>query len=384
MRVLYITTSLSSKWGGPTKVVQGLSEALARKGVEISIFSPFRENDKRDIIKPKDIQVELFKAGIFSSFWNGYSFELQKNIFNRINDFDLVHIHEIWHYPCFISYLAAKNRKPYIITLHGTLDTWCLNYKSFKKRIFSFLIQRRILNQANALHALTEKEKEDIKNFGIDNYTEVIPNGINIKEFDNLPSRLDLEKIYPQLKNRKAILYFGRIHPKKGLDILARAFGIIARDRDDICLIIAGPDENGHQKEVEKILKEEKALQKVIFTGSLTGRERLTVLGGADLFVLSSYSEGFSMAVLEAMTCRLPVVITHQCNFPEVAKHKAGFVINPDKKELVLALNNLLKDPFLCKEMGKNGRRLILREFTWDKIADQMIDLYKKVLKDKM
>ena len=384
MKVLYITTSLSSKWGGPTTVVQGLSEALTKKGLEVSVLSPFKKDDEKNIIRPKGVQVELFKENAFSIFWNGYSHKFRKNIFNRIDNFDLIHIHEIWHYPCFVSYLAAKNKEPYIITPHGTLDPWCLNYKSLKKRIFSFLIQKRILNKASALHALTEKEREDIKKFGIGNYVKVIPNGIDIKEFENLPSRLELENIYPQLKNKKVILFLGRLHPIKGLDILARAFGAIAEKRDDICLLFVGPNEDEYREKIESILKKEKVIDKTIFTGSLSGRKRLAVLGGSDLFVLSSYSEGFSMAVLEAMACQLPVVITRQCNFPEVAENKAGFVIDPNEKELIIAINNLLKDVLLRKEMGENGRRLILREFTWDKIADKMIKLYQEVLSNQI
>jgi len=122
-------------------------------------------------------------------------------------------------------------------------------------------------------------------------------------------------------------------------------------------------------------------VEKVTFTGMLTGKEKLAALSRADIFVLPSYSEGFSMAILEALAWGLPVIITHQCHFPEVAEVRAGIVIDPDSAQLAEAMIELLDNPKLCEEMGNNGRRLVIERFTWDKIANQMIELYQRVLK---
>jgi glycosyltransferase involved in cell wall biosynthesis len=127
----------------------------------------------------------------------------------------------------------------------------------------------------------------------------------------------------------------------------------------------------------------EGVIGKTVFTGMLTGWDKLAALARADLFVLPSYSEGFSIAVLEALTCRLSVVITHQCYFPEVAEADAGIVLEPDIAQLVEALDKLLNDYDMRCKMGENGHRLILEKFTWDKIVDQMIRLYEEVLKSQ-
>jgi len=102
-----------------------------------------------------------------------------------------------------------------------------------------------------------------------------------------------------------------------------------------------------------------------------------------NIFILPSYSEGFSMAILEAMICKLPVIITHQCNFSEVAEVEAGIVIESDTKSLAQALNRLMNSPHLCKKMGENGRKLVLKKFTWDIIADMMIKVYEEILNRK-
>lgn len=383
MKVLHVAASLSPAWGGPVPVVKGLTEAMARKGVEVTVFATFGQTG--GLVQLEGVEVRLFKQNFLSRIWKGCSLKLVKTLYQEIERFDLTHIQEIWHYPHFAAYLTArKARKPYIVTIHGALEPWCLNYKGLKKKIYAALIQRRILNKAAAIHAITQEEVEHIKAFGVDRPIIVIPNGINPKEFSQLPPKEELKKLYPELQDEKVVLFLGRIHPKKGLDILARAFGKIARDRKDVHLLIVGPDEGGYRREVEKMLAPQNVIEKTTFTGMLTGKEKLAALSLADIFVLPSYSEGFSMAILEALACGLPTIITRQCHFPEVAQAKAGIVIDPDPVQLAEALLRLLDDPELREEMGNNGRRLVMEKFTWDRIADQMIELYQRVLEGEV
>lgn len=384
VKALHVVASLSLEWGGPTKVVVELTEALARKGLDISIFSPVREGEEAKVIYPQGVRVRLFKQGGLSALWTSYSRELAKAAREEVPNVDLVHIHEPWHHPHFAAYRAAKRaRKPYIITPHGAFDPWCLNFKPLKKRIYSALIQKRTLREAGALHAITKEEIHQIRAFGANGYIAMIPNGINSSDYRELPPREQFENSYPELVDKRVVLFLSRIHPKKGLDLLATTFGQIAEERNDALFVIVGPDDGGYQAQVEQMLKANGVRDKTIFTGMLTGQEKLAALSRADIFVLPSYSEGFSMAILEAMICGLPVVITHQCHFPEVDGAKAGIVIDPDSNQLAEALAKLLDDPKLREEMGANGRRLILEKYTWDKIADQMIQLYEQVLRSR-
>lgn len=384
MKILHITASMSSEWGGPTKVVAELTEKLVEKGIEITIFSPFRQGEELKVVKPKGVKLRLFHQSFIDKLWTSYSLELQRAIQKEVNNFDIIHIHEIWHYPHYIAYRAAKKAgKPYVITIHGALDPWCLNYKSFKKKIYSLLIQKRILKESNVIHAITNEEVRQIENFISNKKITMIPNGINPEDFTNLPFRKELEKLYPKLIGKKVLFFLGRIHPKKGLDLLVKVFGIITRERDDVRLLIAGPDSDGYEAKVKQILEKERTLDKVIFTGMLKDQNKLVALGGADIFILPSYSEGFSMAILEAMISKLPVIITSQCNFPEVDEYKAGIVIEPDSKQFVEALNTLLSNSKLCKKTGENGRKLVLEKFTWNKIADKMIQVYAEIINRK-
>lgn len=385
MKVAQITVRLDPVlpgWGGAPKVAIALAEALARKEVSISIFAINTKNEPRCDVLGKRLTVYTLpedKSPIMR-WWPFYAPALANALVARVPEHDIIHIHEIWHYPCYVAYKTAKKSdKPYIVTVHGELSSWALDYKSPKKKVYAALIQRRILNEAAAIQAITEEEARDIRAFGVDAPIVVIPNGIEPADFQAIPSPEEMERLYPELVGKKVLLFLGRIHQVKGLDILAKAFRRIVTDRNDLHLLIVGPDNDGYRAEIEKLLGP--AIEKSTFTGMLTGMEKLAALNRANICTIPSYSEVRSIVALEAMACGLPIIITRQCHFPEVAEARAGIVIEPNADQLADALNKLLDNPRLCKEMGENGRRLVMEKFTWDKVADQMIQLYEDVLR---
>lgn len=387
MKVAHITVRLEPGqpgWGGAPKVAVALAEALARKKVNISIFGLNSKNETSELAKGKCLKAYSLPEdkSKMRKLWPFYSSALAKALAERIPEHDLIHIHEIWHYPCYIAYNnAKKTNKPYIVTIHGELEPWCVDHKVLKKKIYWSLIQKQILNEASAIHAITKEEAEDIRASGISAPIVVIPNGIEPMDFQSIASQDELNRLYPNLMGKKVLLFLGRIHQKKGLDILAKAFGQIAGNRNDLHLLIIGPDNDNYRNQVEKLLESMGVLDRTTFTGMLTEREKLAALSRADICAIPSYSEVRTIVALEAMACGLPIVITRQCQFPEVREANAGIVIEPNADQLAEALDRLIDDPELCKEMGENGRRLVMENFTWDKIADKMIQLYENVLK---
>jgi glycosyltransferase involved in cell wall biosynthesis len=298
--------------------------------------------------------------------------------------FDLIHIHELWHHAHFVAYRAAvRNKIPYVITIHGALENWALNYKAIKKRFYMWAIQAHILKKARGLHVFTDEEARNLKRFKNYNHVVVIPNGVNLAEFSGLPSKQHFEIVHPELKGKKVLLFLGRIHPIKGLDILAKAFGGLVRERgtDEVSLLIAGPDEGGYRSIVESVLKSEGCLGSTIFAGVLDGKDKLAALARADVLVQPSYSEGFSTSILEGLACGIPVLVTSKCNFPEIQEMGAGKVIEPDADKLLTALKNMLSDSHMLKKMGENGKRLVSEKYDWDMIAVKMIDFYEEIWK---
>ena len=186
---------------------------------------------------------------------------------------------------------------------------------------------------------------------------------------------------FPALKGKRLIVCLGRINFKKGLDILARAFAKIARDRDDLHLVLAGPDSDDYGSKIRRWLAEGGVLDKATFTGPLAGEERLAAMQEAEIFALPSYTENFGGVVTEAMACRVPVVISDQVNiWPDVANVKAGLVVPCDPQATADALLTLLGDPQRGREMGNNGRLWVAEHLPWKIVAAQMAQAYKETI----
>ena len=379
MKVLQVIASLAPSWGGPTRVVISLADLLQERGIRCRIVAPeFPPGEV--VLRPRSSEYEVFPCKWLCRWWKGYSPPLMSRLAEIAKDFDLIHIHELWHYANFAAFRAAKKEnKPFVITLHYALDSWRLNHKALRKKIYLRLIQRKILNSASAFQALTLKEAENIRAFGLSQPVAVIHNGIFPKDFENLPRPEQFESLYPQLRRKKVLLFLGRIHPMKGLDLLVNSFANVVSKRDDVALVVAGPDE-GYRSKVERFLKAKGIREKAIFCGILSGEEKLAALSRADIFVLPSYSEGFSIAVLEALACGIPVVISESCNFPEVRKAKAGLVVDLNIEKIAQALDTLLGNRELRVEMGKNAKRLVVENFSWDNVADEIALWYRDVL----
>ena len=381
MKVLQVVPSLAPEWGGPVKVVNELAGALEAIGVSSEIISAQGRRVGNPETVTNDIPIHLFETGPIARLWTAHTPGLKKTLARKIPDFDLVHIQELWHYPGYIASKIARSRNvPYIVTIHGELNEWNLQQKRLKKQIYMTAIQRGILQKSAALHAITQAESNRIRQLEIETPVAMIPNGIHTEEFENLPDRSQFVSRYPELENRLIVLFLGRIQQKKGLDILAQAFGNLVRTRHDVRLVVAGPDEDNTLTEIKTILKSQGALEKAVFPGMLTGEQKLEALSAADIFALTSYSEGFSVALLEALSAGLPLVITDECNFPEVGDSRAGFVVRPNDSETASALMSLLDSADLRREMSENARRLVRSNYTWERIAEKMFTLYGNVI----
>jgi glycosyltransferase involved in cell wall biosynthesis len=191
-----------------------------------------------------------------------------------------------------------------------------------------------------------------------------------------------LRNKFPELKGRRLIVYLGRINFKKGLDILARAFALIARDREDLHLVLAGPDSEGYGRKVRGWLADGGVLQKATFTGSLDGEERLAAMQQAEVFALPSYTENFGGVVTEAMASRVPVVISDQVNiWPDVLKAGAGLVVPCNAEATAQALRSVLDDPARGRQMGINGRRWVAEHLPWKVVAAQMARAYEETVR---
>jgi glycosyltransferase involved in cell wall biosynthesis len=257
------------------------------------------------------------------------------------------------------------------------LEPWALSNRKWKKIIYSVLLERANVEGAACLHALTHAEAEDYRRFGSTRPVAVIPNGVFIPERKS--SDLFISQ-FPALKNKRILLFLGRIHYKKGLDILIESWAELSAKWPEAHLVIAGPDFEETKSKLEARIKQLNLVRDVSFTGMLRGDLKWSAMTAADCFVLPSYSEGLSVSILEAMGMGLPVVISSRCNLPEVHQADAGWVIEPIQRELTSALAEWLGNPTeRNRKIGKNGSQLVASRYNWSVITQQFTELYQWV-----
>ncbi len=297
----------------------------------------------------------------------------------EISSFDIIHLHNFRTFQnIIIHYYAKKYNVPYVLQAHGSLATYFK--KNWLKRIFDAIWGYRILKDASRVIAVTKTEVQQYKDARLSKEKiEVVPNGIDLSEFDNLPQRGEFRKKYNLGSDQKIILYLGRIDKFKGLDLLPRAFAQFLHDFKNVKLVITGPDD-GYLPTLMHLIKELEIEEKVLFTGPLYGEDKLEAYVDTDVYVLPSLYEIFGMTVLEALACGTPVIVTDRCGIADVIEGQTGLVVPYDKDQLQHALLNMLSDDKMRQEFGKKGKLLVREKFDWEKIAGQVERVYKDIL----
>jgi len=209
----------------------------------------------------------------------------------------------------------------------------------------------------------------------------VVPLGIDQAEFELMPEPGRFRSRYPEIGDKAIILFLGRVNFKKGLDILAQAFGAVARRRQDVHLVVAGPDNEGWGDRVRSWLKDEGVLARSTFTGMLLGPDKVAAYRDAAMFVLPSYSENFGLAVVEAMAAGLPVIISDNVNiWREVELAGAGKVVPCDAPKLADGILDLLDKPETAYQMGQKGKKLVRDDYEWHNIAIRLQESYAAII----
>jgi len=401
MKILCVIPSYypAFKFGGPIASVHYLNKALVKKGVEVTVYATnvgledkVSANTEVDVDGVKVFYFKFSKiveflgkiSGLFGPTGWQFSRPLKRALKENLNNFDLVYISAIWNYPTAIAaHYCRKYKKPYIIAPRGIFYPYTFNKKNWKKWPYYQLITKRDLEKASAIHYTTIDEFEEGHSFlGIkNNHIFIVPNGISLSEFDNLPPKENLKNKYPILKDKKVILFLSRLDWKKGLDILAKAYGLLSKKRDDVYLVVVGDGPEKFKNQVKNWFKNEGVFERTLFTGMFTGREKLEAYTGSDIFVLPSYSESFGMVVIEAMACGLPTIISDGVGlYQEINSSRSGLVVPCDSVKLAEAMNNLLNDAALRQNIKENAKKLVKEKFDIDKVADEMLKEYKKLI----
>jgi glycosyltransferase involved in cell wall biosynthesis len=383
LNILHVSAHLfTTSFGGePAKEIYGSAKALADRGHKVTIYTTDLLHNRQKLkFQTEIIDIHGVKVLEFKNLSSrlGVTPAAIQMIARQAATFDIIHLHQ---YPTFLNivahHYARKFHIPYVLQAHGSLPGVMANYAL--RQGYNFLWGHRLLSDAAKLIAVSRMEVEQYKDTGIDEHKiETIPNGIDLSEFDNLPKRGEFRSKYGLSDNQRLILYLGRIHKIKGLDLLTKAFAALAKSSDDIKLVITGPD-RGYLSSLKKLVADLEISDKLLFTGPLYGQEKLKAYIDADVYVLPSFYEIFGQTVLEACACGTPVIVTDRCGLADVISGQAGLVVPYDQEQLENALTNILNNNKMRREFGEKGKLLVRERFNWEKIAEQIESVYQRV-----
>lgn len=380
MRVLCVSPYLSLVYGGTARVVQEIARSLGELDVQVDVITT-NANGHETLDVPLDQWLENPTHRVrYFPCWHRYDLVLSTSLLSwlsrHVQDYDIVHTHTLFSpLLTLVHAICRKRQVPYAMTPHGMLEPWAMANKAWKKDFYFNWFEKPALQHASLIQAIALPEQKSLEALQL-NQTVLIPNGINPRNFQNLPSAQIFYQAFPSLQGKKLLLFLGRLDPKKGLDLLAPAFARALTEFPDLHLVIAGPDSVGFLPTVQQYFSASNCLDAVTFTGMLAGELKYSALQAAQVYIAPSYSEGFSISILEGMAAGLPCIITNTCNFE--AARQVAHIVPPNIDAITTALLNTLRSPQESAQMGFNARQFTLKNYTWPAIAQELVDTYEQ------
>jgi glycosyltransferase involved in cell wall biosynthesis len=396
MHILYVTLAYKPAYriGGPIWSVSAVAEGMVARGHRVTVFTT-NSNLNEDLDVPFDqpvlvdgvevwyfrhqelIQKYLWWLKYFSQSM-GFLFTpaLSASMRKLRPSVDIVHTQMPFVYPTMIAgRLAIAAGKPLFYNQRGVFHPTRLEYRGLKKRLYLELFEKPIMRRARGLIALTPDEIDSYRALGIKTPCHVVPNGIDVARFRRMPHAQSLSGL-GIAQSDQVILFLGRLHPTKGVDLLLNAFVRIASIYPKSVLVIAGPDEHGFSQRFRDEAVQQNLEPRILIPGMVTGELKLDLLARADLFVLPSIGEGQSMAVLEALASGTPVILSPECNFPIVEELAAGAIVPRDVHLIAQAISRFLSDPILRSAASEAAYTLARDKFAWPSIVEKLESIY--------
>ncbi len=378
----------ATRFGGPVAQLRLLCRALAERGHDLRVVTTAVGVDDtlpRDRWLERDgyriCYARCVPGGNMAPYWAPAA---AGPLAEALREADLLHLSvSFTHMNILGRRLARRGGVPFIYTPRGCLDRLRLRERRFSKLAFLALFERRTIRDAAALHVLTEQEREQVARQGGDpERCHIIPNASELDPDAPFPDGAIFRRHAGIEPGAALVLFMSRLHRIKGLDLLVEGFARARSAVKGAWLVIAGPDE-GERSPVEALVQRLGLQAAVRFTGPLDGALRLAALRAADVFALTSHSEGMSNSVLEACAAGTAVLITPGCNFPEVARSEAGRIVEPQPAAVAEALAGLLADRPRLRAMGENGRAMVRRNFSLPSVVERIERMYEVVARKR-
>ncbi len=383
LKILHVIPTLDPQAGGPPLIVSHLAAAQAMLGHDVHIMT-YRSTPAgldRIISENRQHGFDRITQHHLPSISLGEQIT-GKNAAAMANalvpKMDAVHLHGVWESQLYrTAAIARKHEKPYMILLNGMLFPWAMARGQLKKKLTLLAGAQQMLTHG-ILQFGSQDEQLAAQRLGYTNRGVIIPNGASPEEYENLPPVGSFRATHPRLRDDPYVLFLGRLHEQKGIDLLLAAFQSVIQKHPTARLVIAGPD-FGRSTEIQARTLAAGIQERLLMIGPIFGPEKRAALRDAICFCLPSRHEGFSLAVLESLACGTPVIISPQCHFPEVAESEAGLIPGLDPNEIATAIGRMLEDAEFRAKASEAAKALIASRYTWDKVAADALAAYRRL-----
>lgn len=386
LKVLHVIPSLSPLRGGPSFSVPAMVRGLARAGLTVHIATTddhgagHLEVPLEKPVAQQGVTHWYFRrqTGFYTISW-----PLIRWLAQHVREYDVVHTHYLFTFSSLaVALIASLQGVPYIVRPVGALNRWGIyKRRPAMKKLSLHFAERHILTNAACVQFTSEQERLQAEELAIPFSSIIIPLGLDLALFQQIPPEGTFRQQYPELSNKRVILFLSRFHPIKGLDLLLPAFAQVRQTHPDVALVLAGSGTPDFEAQLRAQVAARGLQQDVIFTGFLHDEEKRAAFRDCDVFVQPSYFENFSMSVVEAMASNLPVVVTDQVGVGhEVSRAQAGLVVPCQSNTLAHALLHLISDSDQRQRFVNNARALVQERFAIEVIVRSLITLYDDVL----
>lgn len=376
MRVVHTVAGLWDGTGGPASSIPRLCLDLSRQGQEVVLVTG--KGNFVDQIGELRSSIRVETTGLWPYHLAHFSMEFSRSILNEVRECSLVHSHGLWLFPNWITgFAAGRCLRPLVVSPRGMLLPESLKRSRLRKSISWWAFDRKVMKSASLIHATSRHEADAIERLGLNRPIAVIPNGVDTDGEYNWSRIKELKRsLYPRDGGRRLVLFLGRIHPVKGVDLLLGAWEGISAADSGAELVLAGPVAPELKTWLRRKLQEFRS-KNVRYVGSIEGRSKISLLARADVVVVPSRIESYGMVVGEALACGVPVITTKSSPWSQLEERECGWWVQPKSQEIARAISVCIGlDHETLDQMGKRGRVLVEEQHSSTDAARQMSEVY--------